>query len=535
MSSTRAILEALAFRSEVQARLAAMTFEALADGHARQLKLMQDRSRWIVAMCSRRAGKTQGIAGRFARHSLDRPRGNRVYLALTGGQARDIMWEPIWKPMCERWGLCSDSDHNETRMITTFPNGSRVRFAGTDDIASIKKELGAGLDEACVDEAQDQKDNVMRDLCVRILSNAMTDRRGTMIVSGVVPEVAAGYFWDLWKLSEWSKHNFSQMENPHLPHAMDELMEYLEKNPGLTIDSPVIQRERFGRFKYDKALTAYRYSPSLNGYQPEAPEWLLELFAGELPDYLAEPMRKAKLAELPFAHWTEEPVDGAARFGVMAAKPHPGIDRFSGAADPGTSDRASVSVIGWGETTEEVQKVFEWSTPRGAGMSLGQIAVWMAVANQHYDSDCWFWDPGSGKMEIDTFQGDYGLPVIRAAAKPEVAPNIRRVNDLMTKGQYQEMIGSAAEQDFTKARRDPNTPASSPWRWAPGHHPDPSESTRYAINGYYDEYEPPKPPKPIEVQKRERWQKKLHRAQATKQATRDIEDDEDLLVGDLFE
>jgi hypothetical protein len=137
-------------------------------------------------------------------------------------------------------------------------------------------------------------------------------------------------------------------------------------------------------------------------------------------------------------------------------------------------------------------------------------------------------------MEIDTFQGDYGLPIIRAAPKPEVGPNIRRVNDLMTKGQYQEMIGSAAEQDFMKARRDPNTPSSAPWRWAPGWHPDPGESSRYAVNGYYDEYEPPKPAKPIEAQKRERWAKRTRQLEAAKRGTRELEDDEERLVEELL-
>lgn len=475
-------------------RFQGFTLEAIAAGHVPQLAYMRDLARWIVLMCSRRAGKTHGIAGRYAKRSMAVPHGNRVYLALTGGQARDIMWEPIWKPMCERWKL--PVEHNETRMVTRFANGSRVRLAGTDDIAAIKKELGAGLDEATVDEAQDQKDPVLRDLCIRILPPAMTDKRGTITVSGVVPEIEAGYFMELWLLSQWAKHNWSQMENPHMPHALEELHEYLEKNPGLKMDSPVIQRERFGRFKYDKNVTAYAYSPELNGYTPERPEWLDPIFGGEYPDWLQVAMRAAKLDVLPFGHWTEEPTDGTARFGVMAAKPHPGINRFAGAIDPGTSDRASLSVVGWGEATEEVQHVFEFSVPRKVAQQLGGLACWAAVATHFYGIDMWAWDPGSGKMEIDTFQADYGLPVIRAANKADAPGQIRRNNDLLTKGLLKTMIGSAAEQDYRKARRDPNSPASGPWKWASQWHPDPSESKRYAIGLYYSEYAAPETPDP---------------------------------------
>lgn len=465
------------------------TLEAIAAGHAPQLKYMEDRLRWIVLMCSRRAGKTLGVAGRYAKRSTARPGGNRIYLALTGGQARDIMWEPIWKPMLERWKIpCS---HNETRMVTTFSNGSRVRMAGTDDISAIKKELGAGLDEATVDEAQDQKDNVLRDLCIRILPPAMTDKRGTITVSGVVPEIEAGYFMDLWKHSNWSKHNWSQMDNPHMPHAMAELMEYLEKNPGLTLESPVIQRERFGKFMYDKAVTAYTYSPALNGYDAECPDWLTALLNGEIPEWLRPAMAASKLDALPYAHWTKEPTDGSARFGVMASKPHPGIDQFSAAFDPGSADRASLSVVGWGSTTEEVQHVFEFSTPRKVNTPLGHLAAWGAVVSHVLNPEAWHWDPGSGKMELDTFGQDYDIPVIRAANKADTAGQIRRENDLLTKALLKIMKGSAAEQDMLKARRDQSSAAAGAWKWDSRWHPDPSESKRYAIGGYFSAFTPP--------------------------------------------
>jgi hypothetical protein len=480
-----------------QAKRRGFTLEAIASGHIPELTFMRDHARWILAMCSRRAGKTYGIAGRYAKRSMLSPGSNRIYLALTGGQARDIMWEPIWKPLCAHWNL--PVDHNETRMVTTFANGSRVRLAGTDDITAIKKELGAGLDEACVDEGQDQKDNVLRDLCVRILPPALTDKFGTLIVCGVVPEVAAGYFWELWATSNWSKHNWSQMDNPHMPRAMDELREYLAKNPGLTIDSPVIQRERFGKFTFDKQATAYRYAPDLNGYAAGAPPWLMGLLTGAVPDYLRKALKASKLESLPERHLTE-PARGGERAGVMASAPHPGIVNFSAAVDPGTSDRASVSVIGWGEDTEEVQHVFEWSSPRKAGTTLGQLAVWMAVAQHEFRCDTWHWDPGSGKMELDTFASDYGLPVIRAALKTETAAQIRRVNDLLTRGLFRVMAGSAAAEDMMRARRDPNSPASGQWRWASQWHPDPSESLRYALQGYWASYEEPQtPPTPDEA------------------------------------
>jgi hypothetical protein len=504
-----ALVAAKQAERETTALLEAFTARSLCttpDGkvHEAQLRFDEDLARWIVVMCSRRAGKTRGLSNRWARRSLAKPNGNRVYLALTGGQARDIMWEPYWKPLlAERQIEC---DHNETRMVTTFPNGSRVKFGGTDDIRAIKKELGAGLDEACVDEGQDQQESVLADLLGRILPHALTDRRGTLICMGVVPEVEAGTFWDLYAKSAWSKHTFSQMENPFLPHAREELDEYLASNPGLNIDSPVIQRERFGKMVFDRTLTAYRYTPSLNSYVPEEPDWFKdreEWLADEYPE-----------ANLVYLERTQEPADGKARFGMMAAVPHGGIVNFHASVDQARQDRVSINVVGSGSDTPEVQQVFEWSTPRNAQLTMSQIAPIMALAQLHYDIGSWSMD--GVQNELDTFAGDYGIGAVKAPNKADLPGQVRRQNDLLTKGWSKVMEGSATEQDLKKARWDKDARAKGKFSWASQWHPDPSESWRYAHAAYHLEWAPPEPPKAIETQLREKAQRRQRRVVAAK-------------------
>ncbi len=484
--------------------------------HRPQQAAVDDNARYQVWMASRRAGKTSGLARRYAIRSMRKPFGKRLYLALTATQARDIMWEPIWKPLCAERGLCTPDDHNETRMLTRFPNGSVVKFGGTDDIRTIKKELGQGLDEACVDESQDQSDALLADLVDRILSNTLTDRRGTLIVMGVVPEVEAGRFWDLWAKSNWSKHLFSQMENPFLPHAREELDEYLAANPGLTIDSPIIQRERFGKMVFDRTLTAYRYTPDLNGYQPELPDWWEgreEWLRAEYPD-----------ADLVYLDETTEPADGKARFGMLAAVQHPGIERFAASVDQAREDRVSINVVGWGSATPEVQHVFEWSTPRNCRLVMSQIAPIMALAQAHYDIESWSMD--GVQNELDTFASDYGIGTVKAPNKADLAFQVRRQNDLMTKGWAKVMEGSATEEDLKKARWDRDARSRGQFKWPSQWHPDPSESWRYAHAAYHNDWEPPAPPKPIEQQKREAAQLRQRRVTAAKVGRRLDEDEE---------
>jgi len=252
------------------------TLENIARGlngalHVPQLRYMGSAFLRILLMCSRRAGKTWGIGGRYAYRSVATPGGNRAYIALTKDQAREIMWEPIWKPLCAAWGLCSPNDHNETRMVTTFPNGSRVRFTGSDDLRHIATELGAALDEATVDESQDQPSDVLKALATKILPPALGNR-GVLTLSGVYPEVHAGYYWNRREVDAWEKHYFSMFDNPHYPEPQTVVANFLRENPNLTIDSPIVQRDYYGNPVYDESATAYRYHSARMTYTPESSE-----------------------------------------------------------------------------------------------------------------------------------------------------------------------------------------------------------------------------------------------------------------------
>ena len=450
--------------------------EYLCDGHAPQLAFVTDPSRWLIALCSRRAGKTTGIAYRILRRALRGP-SNQVYIALTKDQARTVtMWEPIWKPLLRRLGIAAK--HDETRMITSFPNGSVIRFTGTDDVRHIETELGSALDEATIDEAQSQSVSVLGPLVSRILPPALSDRRGTLVLAGTVPDVAAGLFWQVWSASNWSKHNWSMFDNPHMPNARQDLEEYLAQNPGLGMDSPIIQRERFGRFVFDASATAYTYSRTLNGYTPEEPDWLAAAFS----------------SGLSYCHPIREGSGGEARYGLMAAKPWTKIP-------PG-----------------HVQHVFDWSSPRGAKLSTHQYYAVAALAQEHYskipgkafsfaidpganvdrvsiEGVCWdspsgyvHWryDAGSSQNTIDNLRRDYGIAMVLAAKKTDLRGQVDRVNDTLTRGREHIMIGSALEQDLETARWDKEAQARGQLKWSSNWHPDPSEAHRYALQDFFE-------------------------------------------------
>lgn len=458
------------------------TPEAVAAGHGKQLALMVTRALYVIVLCSRRAGKTFALAEMLAAGALSGPRRNLLYIALSRGHAKRIMWGEIWKPMLAKWGV--ECRHNETELHTTFPNGSIVYFSGTDDVANIQKNLGFRLSMAVVDEAQSQSDSVLVPLVTTILPNALLDdpeNPGQLIMAGTIPDAPAGHFLKVWNEGTWERHNWNRFENPHLGDQQKMLDVYMRANPGITVEDPQVQREWYGKFVFDPLATAYRYSVTLNGYVPTVPAWLREDADVELT---------AGRFKVPALWYNGEPV-AAPDAVVMAAKPFDGIDVFSVGIDPGsTSDRFSVVVRGWGSKDRTVQDVFIFVTPRGSQITWGQIAPVLRVVQKRFAPIWWQYDAGSSMNELDVFRKDYGVPAIAAAKKVDLPGQVRRNNDLLTQGRLKVMIGSPIEEDYQKARWDVKARANGQYKWASQWHPDPSEAARYALAPYFDASHP---------------------------------------------
>ncbi|HEY6875562.1 MAG TPA: hypothetical protein VI384_04310 [Candidatus Dormibacteraeota bacterium] len=456
-------------RAEVSTILERISAESLSAGHARQLAMIRDAALYMIVLCSRRAGKTYGLACLALLTALAGPRRNVLYIGLSKPHARKFLWNEVWCPLLD--GLKVPHKRLEDEMTTTFPNGSVMYVSGTDDVRHIESFLGNRLDLAIVDESQSQSDAVLVPLTTRILPNALLDnmdRPGKLVMAGTIPEVNAGRFMEVWNEGKWSKHNWSRFENPHLRNQPAALAAYLLANPGLTEASPEVQREWFGRFAFDLNATAYRFSPALNGYDAQPAAWL-----------------DAARAELESV--------GVPIASMLAAVPMAGIEYFSAALDPGSVDRAALEVSGWGRGSQKVQHVFEWATPRKANVSWGQMGLVCGIVQRRFRPGWWFYDAGSSKNELDVFRRDHNIPVIKAAEKSDLPGQVRRNNGLLTEGKLLVMNGSALAEDYTKARWDPDARAKGLWRWASAWHPDPSEAMRYTLGPYFDAFEKPDP------------------------------------------
>lgn len=433
--------------------------EDLAGDHTPQLALLQDRSPWIHVMCARQSGKSWGCDGMLLENALSIPRSTNVLLGLKGTGVKLNNWVPIWKRLCDRYGIPDDA-HNETLMLTTLPNESRVMFAGTDDLTNVKKYLGNSLANSVfiVDESQDQGDGVFRYLLGQLLPPMLTST-SRIVLAGVLPDVAAGRFLELAAhdpesgtgggtgSTGYSHHEWGRAANSHTPEAMTFLRDYMQKH-GLTEDDPQIQRDWYMRRVWDPGATAYRYKrPAI--YQA------------------------------------------------------PTIQEFHAVGiDPGTRDRMAVVVWGWSARSRDVFQVAEYVWPRNSGKGWKDLAEKLAEFRQQFHPSWWFYDAGSSQMTIDTFGRDYGIPVIQAAKKVDLPGQVARFADLLGQGRCHIIPGSQLEEDLLKSRWDPDARAKGQYRWSSQWHPDVADAARYGLQGYFDMYQAPEPTlSPIEQAK----------------------------------
>lgn len=508
---------------EVEARRRAMgawCIERYAGGHTKQLEVLRiaRTARRILLMMARQAAKSWTIAGAM----MDRCLSGKVrclFLGLSGEAVRENFWVAVWKPLCDQLPPGSVR-HNEMRMLTVFvKTGARVSIAGADDTAHIKRFLGnrfAGRSVVCIDESQDQKAAVLRELLYSILPPMLTDET-LLLLSGTIPEVPAGPWWDESLKGSWESFCWGRVRkdderqddtsvpwehqertvtddgavvlgetrtvwltavNTHTPEAPTVLVAHMRDNE-LDLNDPQIQRDWLGKKTFDASAQAYRYVASKNGYKHTPADWTEEIWDPAL--------------------WAKHGIEMPDRKGVtvLAAEPDAGINRFSFALDPaGTSDRLSIEGVGWGKGIRHVQHIFELVTPKASSWTQGQWAVVASVANRHYASAQWRYDAPSAN-EIDTFRRDYHLPVIKCAVKSDRHGQVRRANDLLHRGVLQVMLGSGWEEDMLRAKRDKAAQERGVFEFDSHWHPDPAEAGRYALQGYFEHpADPPPLPKP---------------------------------------
>lgn len=317
-----------------------------------------------------------GCAADLMDTALSFPNTVSLYITLSRLNAKRIIWGELLE-INRVYNLGAQA--NETELCLFFPNRSRIYLSGAKDKSEIEKFRGLALKLAYIDEAQSFR-SYLQALIDEVLSKALYDHDGTLVLLGTPGPVPAGYFYEASQSKDWSHHGWTMSENPFLKAKSGkdpiELILADCKRMGVGVEDPRIQRECFGRWIVDTNSLVFRWSPA-NHYDslPMVSNWSYVL----------------------------------------------GVDL-------GYSDADAIAVLGWCSAGPEVYLVEEVvKTKQGITELVGQIETLI----KRYDPNAIVMDTGGlGKKIAEEMVGRYSLP-IKPAQKSEKFAHIEMVNDAL--------------------------------------------------------------------------------------------------------
>lgn len=289
---------------EDQADIAAATagrIRARFEHHPKQRRFWQSTAKRLAALCTRRAGKSDGGVHEWLAKAITIPGWRAVYINTTKDEARKIVWRNDlgtgWLDLLGVYGEAITRARgtvyaiggliarvNLTTLTIDFSNGSQISLFGADDEGAVEKLLGQAKDEVWIDEAQ--KFPHLRKLIVKIASPLLKDKRGRVRLTGTPNQDCAGYFYDVTPEPDsgdapmvgWEVHRWSVVDNPHFGRKLlRDAVWFVSATEGVDVAGPfeleaeadrAAEKERWGRTA-GEAL-------SENGWDGTEPDFLRE-------------------------------------------------------------------------------------------------------------------------------------------------------------------------------------------------------------------------------------------------------------------
>lgn len=363
-----------------------------------------DPSRFVAAFCTRRAGKSNGLAIRFFRTLRRHPGALCPYIALTRDSAKNIMWG-VLQEMDERFKI--GAKFTESDLTATLPDGGRIKLFGADMKNFIKRLKGIKTPGVGVDEAQDFGGH-LAGLIDDVLTPAIGDYLdGWISVSGTPGPIPHGYFYEVThkKLYGFSHHVWSIHDNPYFPNSRAFVADVKAKK-GWTNESPSYIREYGGdegvpRWVIDLEALVFKYDAARNHYD-------------RFPDAKGE--------------W-----------------------EFVIGVDLGFDDADAIAVVGWHPRMKDAYLVHE-EVNREEGIT--ELAERIARLNTKYRPLKIVVDTGGlGKKIAEELSRRFALPVA-AAEKDRKFEYIELLNDALRQGRFFAKRDSVFADDTTRVKWD---------------------------------------------------------------------------------
>lgn len=434
ITSNKAIAKALKKRKNVQAKPLELDPEFIV-----QNRFINDASRYLVAQCSRRAGKTNGLAIRFFKTLEKYPGSQCIYLSLTRDSALSIMW-PVLQELNDKYDIgCT---FTESKLIMSHPNGAKLRLLGADMKNFIKRLKGIKSPGIAIDEAQDFGSH-LQSLVDDVLTPTMTDYEDSWIaLTGTPGPVPQGYFFDITQNRKfgYSYHGWTLMNNPYLPNP-EEFLADLKSKREWDDTNPTLLREWQNQWVLDTQALWIRYNESINHYT-QLPEGKYQYILG---------------------------------------------------VDIGYKDADALALLAWTEDSPVTYLIKEVITAKqGLTELVDQIH---SVQKQYNVSKIVIDEGGLGKKLAEEMRRRHGIPV-HPADKLRKQENVELLNDMLRLGKFKAKSASRFVQDsyLVQIDWDKSTPNKIVIKSKP--HSDIIDAVLYAFKespAYTHQKPPPKP------------------------------------------
>lgn len=432
-----------------------------------QNEFILDKNRYIDAQCSRRAGKTNGLALRFFKTLEKHPKSQCLYLSLTQDSAKGIMW-PILHEINDKFKI--GCVFTESKLEMRHPNGARLKLMGADLKNFIKRLKGRKFPGVAIDEAQDLGVH-LQSLIDDVLTPSIADYEdGWLALTGTPGPVPQGYFFDVTRNRKYgfSHHEWTLFENPYMPNPRAFVADIKAKRSWLD-DNPTLMREYLNRWVLDVESLWIRYNEKINHYQ-----------------------------ELPKEHkWN-----------------------YILGVDIGFNDADAIAVLAWSETSP-VTYLVEESIKSKQGISA--LATQIETLQKKYNAYKIVMDEGAlGKKIAEDLVPRFKIPLV-AADKAKKQTNVELLNDSLRTGKFKAKSASRFAQDSYLIQIDweKSTPNKIVIKKKP--HSDIIDAVLYAAKESYAYAHEPETAKPrygskewADQQSNDMWEAELqgHRAEA---------------------
>lgn len=217
-----------------------------------------------AALCTRRAGKSYGVGEKLFKKAFEYPGATVLYIALTRGSARSIMWKDVLHTIAKKKGI--EVKTNDTRMeMTIVATGSIIKLAGADaDQKEREKFLGGKYPYIAIDEAGSFNYD-LEELIYEYLEPCIADYDGVIDLIGTPTQFWKGFFCKVTEGREngWKVFKWNTSQNPYMPNWEKRLADLRARKPGFE-ETPKFKRMYLGQWVKDLDSLVYKYSSEIN-------------------------------------------------------------------------------------------------------------------------------------------------------------------------------------------------------------------------------------------------------------------------------